>query len=172
MHKDGTHWFAVYCKPRQEQVALQHLQRQNFHCLLPMANNPYQRRRRNKRPGAEPLFPRYLFLNAAPDVQNMAVVRNTRGVVGLVRSGFELVTVPESVIQALQQQMCPETGLINLDPVPLEVGEKVRVFEGPLAGVEGILQERCSETRSLLLMSLMGRETTVKVDSLLLQRAG
>ena len=172
VHKDVTRWFAVYCKPRQERTALEHLQRQGFNCLLPMAENPYQRRRSARRSPAEPLFPRYLFLKARPDVQNLAAVRSTRGVVGLVRSGFELVQVPDEVIRALQARMQPDTGLIRLQPAPLGPGDRVLVFDGPLAGVEGILQAHSSAQRAVLLMKLLGRETTVQVDPLLLKRAG
>jgi hypothetical protein len=46
------------------------------------------------------------------------------------------------------------------------------VFDGPFAGAEGVLQERCGEARSLVLLELLGRQATLEVDSLLLQRAG
>ena len=97
----SPNWFAVYTKPRQEQVALLNLERQAFECYLTMAADPYQRgNARNKR-RHEPLFPRYLFLNAAPEVQSLATVRSTRGVVGLVRAGFELIKIPAPIISAL-----------------------------------------------------------------------
>jgi len=167
-------WFAVYTKPRQEREALRQLENQGFACFLPMAFNPFQKFApgRKKPPQGEPLFPRYLFLHAAPAVQNLATVRSTRGVHNLVRSGTRLVCVPETVIAQLRQRQDPDTGLIALDPAPLQAGEPVRVFDGPMAGAEGILAERQGEARSLLLMSILGRETTVAVDSLFLQRAG
>lgn len=164
-------WYAVYTRPRQEGIALDNLERQAFECFLPLADNPYQRRSRRAARRPEPLFPRYLFLLAAPDVQSLASVRSTRGVVGLVRAGHELVRMPDSVIDALRARQDPRTGLIALQPLPLQAGDAVRVFDGPLAGLEGVLQEHCSRTRSLLMLSLLGRETTVEVDSLLLQRA-
>lgn len=165
-------WFAVFSKPRGERHAQENLERQGFDCFLPLAENPYQRRNRRRTPRIEPLFPRYLFLKARPDVQNLASVRSTRGVVGLVRMGYQLIEVPERVINGLKARRHPDTGLIALDPVPLAEGEKVRVFDGPFAGAQGILQERCGERRSILLLSILGRETTLEVDSLLLQRAG
>ena len=156
MQSSEPSWFAVYAKPRQEQIALLNLERQGFHCFLPMAENPYQRRT-DKNPRHEPLFPRYLFLNAIPEIQNLATVRSTRGVVGLVRMGFQLVLVPERIIQGLQARMHPDTGLIKLDPVVLEEGDSVRVFDGPFAGARGILKERCGESRSMLLLNILGR---------------
>ena len=172
MKAGKSNWFAVVTKPRQEQVALQHLQRQGFECFLPMAENPYQRRRKNKQAIIEPLFPRYLFLNAIAAFQNLAPVRSTQGVVSMVRFGTELAVIPEDVINAIKQRIVPDTGLIEIQPVLIKAGDKVRVFDGPLTGISGIVQEKNSENRILLLMELMGRPTRVEVDPLTLQRTG
>jgi transcriptional antiterminator RfaH len=162
-------WYAVYTKPRQEQIALEHLERQNFHCFLPMAINPYQRRSA-KKPRIEPLFPRYLFLNVSPNQQSLGPIRSTRGVTNLVRFGTELATIPKNVIDFISQRCDEQTGLVKLEPAQLDVGDKVRVFDGPLAGIEGIFSERKGTNRALLLMKLLGTESTVEVDSLLLKK--
>ena len=172
VHQLSPSWFAVYTKPRQEHIALINLERQSFECFLPMAENPYQRRSTKNETRREPLFPRYLFLHALPEIQNLATVRSTRGVVGMVRAGIELITVSESVISGLRARICPETGMIALDPIPLNNGDKVRIFDGPFAGLEAVLREHRSETRSLLLLKMLGTDTTIEVDSLLLQRVG
>ncbi len=80
--------------------------------------------------------------------------------------------MPESIINAIKNRMDPATGLIRIKPVEVKAGDKVCVFDGPLAGVSGIVQERSSENRALILMELMGRPTAVEVDALLLQRTG
>jgi transcriptional antiterminator RfaH len=159
----------VYTKPRQERVALENLERQDFRCFLPMAINPYQRRSAKKL-RVEPLFPRYLFLNVIPDQQSLGPVRSTRGVATLVRFGMELARLPEVVIRAVNSRRDPETGLVKLDPVPVAPGDKVKVFDGPLAGLEGIFRERKGEKRALLMAKLLGTESTVEVDALMLQK--
>ncbi|MFC1690228.1 transcription termination/antitermination NusG family protein, partial [Pseudomonadota bacterium] len=73
MNNTKPSWFAVYTKPRQEHIALENLERQAFKCFLPMAINPYQRRSASKL-RIEPLFPRYLFLNANADQQSLGPV--------------------------------------------------------------------------------------------------
>ena len=171
MHSAVAHWFAVYTKPRQERQALEHLERQAYQCFLPLAENPYQRRSRKNAARIEPLFPRYLFLEAIPEQHNLAPVRSTQGVVCMVRSGIHLVIVPPTVIQALHARMNQQTGLIRIDPVPVQPGDRVRVFDGPLAGVEGLFCAANGEHRARLLIELMGRQTTVEVDRLLLQKA-
>jgi transcriptional antiterminator RfaH len=64
-----------------------------------------------------------------------------------------------------------ETGLIKIEPVSIKPGDKVRVFDGPLAGITGVVQETNSNNRAMILMELLGRPTTVKIDALNLQRA-
>ncbi len=165
-------WYAVVSKPRQEQIALDNLQRQGFTCFLPMAENPYQRRSKKQQQIIEPLFPRYLFLNAIATSQNLAPVRSTRGVISMVRFGIELAVIPDSIIRAIKNRMEPDTGLIKIKPVQIKAGDKVKIFDGPLAGINGIVTERNSENRALILMELLGRPTKVEVDTLILQKTG
>ena len=162
-------WFAVYSKPRQEQIALENLERQGFNCFLPMAINPYQRRSQKKL-RVEPLFPRYLFLNVIPDQQSLGPVRSTRGVATMVRFGYELAVVSEKIINTISQRCDPATGLVKLEPTPVNPGDTVKVFDGPMAGLEGIFRERKGESRALLLMKILGTESTVEIDTMLLQK--
>ena len=171
MQAQQANWFAVYTRPRQELIALENLQRQGFDCFLPMAINPYQRRSQTKL-RIEPLFPRYLFLNAAADQQSLGPVRSTRGVSTLVRFGVELAHVPETVIRAIRSRCDGDHGLVRLDPVQVQPGDKVRVFDGPLAGVSGLFQACSGEQRAQLLIEFMGRQTRVVVDRMLLQKTG
>lgn len=171
MQQPKARWFAVYTKPRQEGVAKDNLDRQGFDCFLPMAINPYQRRTRHGL-RVESLFPRYLFLNAVATQQSLRPVRSTRGVCTLVRFGIELAVVPDAIIYAIRNRCDHKTGLVRLDPVPIQPGDKVRVFDGPLAGVSGLFQACAGEQRAQLLIDFMGRQTRVEVDQILLQKTG
>ena len=170
MKPNQANWFAVVTKPRQEQIALENLQRQAFECFLPMAENPYQRRSKKQQKIVEPLFPRYLFLKAIAGFQNLAPVRSTQGVVSMVRFGTELAVIPEQIINSIKQRVSPDTGLINIQPPQMKPGDKVRVFDGPFSGLSGIVQEKSSERRIIILMELLGRPTKVQVETINLQR--
>jgi transcriptional antiterminator RfaH len=162
-------WFAVFTKPRQELIALENLQRQQFNCFLPMALNPYQRRTAGQL-RIEPLFPRYLFLHAIADQQSLAPVRSTRGVNSLVRFGMEMAEIPEAVIDLIRRRCDPETGLVRLDPARVGPGDIVRVFDGPLAGAEGLFEACSGDRRARLLIEILGRKTSVEVDRMMLQK--
>ena len=165
----SSNWFAVYTKPRQEHIALLNLEGQSFECYLPMAESPHHRHRARNKGRHEAMFPRYLFLNADMERQSLASVRSTRGVVGLVRMGFELIKIPASIIEGLKARVDSATGLIPLDSISLNKGDKVRVFDGPFAALEGVFKEYRGRTRSLLLLEVLGRETAVEIDARLLQ---
>lgn len=165
-----ANWYAVFTKARQEQIAAEHLERQHFECFLPMAINPYQRGSIKKHLRIEPLFPRYLFLKAIADQQSLGPVRSTRGVCSLVRFGMKLKTVPENIIRMIKARVQPESGLIELKPTAVRPGDRVRIFDGPFNGIEGILKAHTGAQRALIFMELLGTRSTVEVDSLLLQR--
>lgn len=170
MEAGQANWFAIVSKPRQEQTAFNHLRRQGYECFLPMAENPYQRRSKKNQPRVEPLFPRYLFLHAIAGFQNLAPVRSTQGVVSMVRFGTELAVVPDEVIEAIRQRIQPDTGLVKLEPARIKSGDRVKVFDGPLAGLNGIVQNHDGEKRTVILMELLGRPTKVQVNPMDLQK--
>jgi len=168
----STHpdWFAVYTKPRQEQIALANLEAQSFSCFLPMIEQPHRQGGARRKIRFEPLFPRYLFVHASPETQSMATVRSTRGAVGLIRAGHQLIRINPSVIADIRSRVDPDTGCIPVEPVCLRDGDNVRVFGGPLATLEGVFKEHRGQTRSLLLLEILGQETAVEIDRSLLQR--
>lgn len=166
----SSDWFAVYTKPNQEHTALTNLERQSFECYLPEGDRSVRRLCESRKRRNEPLFPRYLFLKATPAQQSLASVRSTRGVVDLVRAGIDLIRIPSAVINALRSRSHPETGLIRIDSETLDAGDPVRIFDGPFAALEGIFGEHRGQNRSLLLLEILGRRTSVEVDSRSLRR--
>ncbi len=171
MNENDHSWFAVYTKPRQEQIALANLERQAFECFLPMAKNRGQRRVTRSKSAFEPLFPRYLFLKANQEQQSLGAVRSTRGAVGLVSAGLQLNTVPDIVIDELKARVNPSDGLIPVNTDAIRDGDEVQVFDGPFAEMEGVFKEHRGRSRSLLLLEILGRKTAVEIDSRLLKRA-
>lgn len=159
-------WFVVHTRPRQEGKAENHLRRQGFSCYLPRANNPDRALGRSGRIG--PVFPRYLFLQADPDRQSLATVNSTRGVARLVRFGDRLARAPDWVIDRLRECTDVATGLVDLGPASFSPGDAVQVYRGPLAGLKAIFSAADGESRALLLVSLLGRqsEMTVPADCL------
>jgi len=157
----GEAWFAVLTKPRGEAIALQHLQRQQYHCFLPRVR--HQRRTgRGMQNTVEPLFPRYVFVRARGDGWTLGPVRSTRGVSGVVRFGGQAAHVPASVIAHILGRTGPD-GCVELDAPELRRGDPVRITEGPLAGMAAIFDSASGGERVRLLMEILGERVAVVV---------
>ena len=157
-------WFLVLTKASSEQLAVAHLARQGFETYLP-------RLRRRVLRGARwadrvvALFPRYIFLRLDLRTQALGPIRSTRGVAGLVKFGDEAAIVPDGVVASLRGRADPETGLHRLADERPRRGTPVSVIDGPLAGLEGIFERDTGEERAVILLSLLGRSTPVRVNS-------
>lgn len=158
---DRQAWFAVLTKPRNETVALTHLQRQGFDCFLPKVR--HQRRSlRGMQHTIEALFPRYLFLRARADGWTLGPVRSTRGVAGVVRFGNQAAHVPESVVAHIRSRI-DQDDCVQLDVPDLQVGDAVRVTEGPFAGMRAVFHSHSGVERVRLLMEVLGERVAVVV---------
>jgi transcriptional antiterminator RfaH len=147
------HWYAIYCKPREDERAEFHLERQAFEVFRP------KHRVRRKRRGQmttliESLFPRYLFIHLDDVAENWAPIRSTRGVGGMVRWGDQVPAVPDPVIDCLRENI-DEVGCVTTPQAGYKVGDKLLIQEGPFAGLEGLFQSRRGEDRVMVLLEVM-----------------
>lgn len=161
-------WYAIHTKPRSEEIAEENLVRQGFETYLPRC--VVSRRNRGKWVDRiEPLFPRYLFIRLDLERDNVAPIRSTRGVVGLVRFSNTPAPVPEGLVEKLKASANPETGLHALNAGGLEKGDKVRISEGPLSELDAVFLAWKGSDRALVLLSLLGKQNlvTVKKDKVI-----
>ncbi|GHC05713.1 transcription termination/antitermination protein NusG [Thermomonas carbonis] len=160
-------WFAVATKPRSEAIAFEHLTRQGYACLLPRVRR-VRRDATGMREKIECLFPSYLFLQADPDLESLAPVRSTRGAIGLVRFGSTPAQVPQDVIDRIRAQVDEDDGLVRLTAHGWLPGDRLRIADGPLSGIEGIFVADSGLERVRLLLDLLGtaREVIVPREQL------
>lgn len=165
IHKNPSEekkWYLVYTKPRQEELANQNLQRQGFNSYLPMAIQP--RRRDGKVISRiEPLFPRYLFISLDTKTDNWSPIRSTIGVSSLVRFGMNPAVVPTELVLMIEKRD-NEYGVQKLPIKEFETGDKVRITDGPMMGYEGIFLARSSQERVTILLSIVNKNTHVKLN--------
>jgi transcriptional antiterminator RfaH len=155
------HWYVVLTRSGLEAQAQAHLERQNYGVYYPRLL--CRRRRLGRRVQAiVPLFPRYLFAQLAVGVQDLAPIRSTRGVVGLVKFGGEYAVVSERVIEQLRGREDPRLRLHHLDD-RLKPNARVRVSSGPFYGLEGIFLHESGADRVTVLLNLLGRETPLQL---------
>ena len=163
MEHGGSRWYAVFCKPRQELIAQENLERQGFKVYLPRIRSR-QNRRGQWFDTVEALFPRYLFICIEPLRQSTDSVRSTRGAVGIVRFGGQPAVVPETVIDALLRCEDTGSGLFQDDRARFSPGEPIRLIGGPIVDVEGIFVQQDGANRVIVLMELLGKANKVRVN--------
>ncbi len=156
----GQHpWYAVRVRSRCEFVTAQDLRAKGYQEFLPT----YRSRRSWSDRVKEidmPLFPGYLFCRL--DGRQPYDVLNSPAVVNIVSAGREFVPVEEKEITGIQA-LC-RSGL-RLEPWPfLQVGRRILVERGPLAGAEGIVVEFKRECRLVASLSLLQRAVAAEID--------
>lgn len=151
------HWYAIHSKPRQEERALENLQRQGFEAWLPLMT--VEKVLRSKLVQVvEPMFSRYLFIRLDTEQTNWSPIRSTLGVSKLVSFGNRPAVVSDELIEALQQ--LPEQAPQRL----IQPGQQVKIVSGPLRGLEGIYQQADGELRAMVLIELLNKQHRIVTD--------
>lgn len=132
---DNSHWYALYTKPKQEARVAQQLQQRGLEAFLPQ----YTERRRE---GAhtQVLFPCYLFVRADLGRVGRSVLEWTPGLRGLVAFAGVPARVPEEAIALVRRQLAHLEAMGGFPKARFQPGERVRIKEGPLAGLEAIFE--------------------------------
>ena len=163
-------WYLVHTKARQEDTAITNLQRQNFRCYMPML---YVEKVRRGKPVvvAEPMFPSYVFvqLDTSGQGQSWSPIRSTLGVRELVKFGGHPPKVDAELINALHER----EQLQQSNPQALfAAGDKVVITDGPFAGIEAIYQTADAERRSMILLSMLNKPVSMRIEPGKLRKCG
>lgn len=138
-------WLVIYTRARSEKKIYDRLCRLGIDAYLPMQKVRKQWSDRKKWVH-EPLFRSYLFVRIDPtEYQTVLMVE---GVVRYIYFEGKPAIVPEKQIDDLRRLMNNE---ILLEYAPMvSKGERVAIRSGPMAGVEGVLQDFQGEKRVIL----------------------
>jgi transcription antitermination factor NusG len=153
-------WYAVTTKSRQEKVVasmLEYLEVPNF---LPLINEE-RRWSDRKQMVAMPLFQGYVFVRITTSGEFQLRVLKVPGVVDFVRSRSGPLGIPEKEIQDVRTVL---TYGVECSPHPfLKAGDRVRVARGPLAGIEGKLIRRGSQSKLVISIEMIQRSVAAIV---------
>jgi transcriptional antiterminator RfaH len=158
-------WIVVNSRPHQEIVAMRELRNQGFEVYLPLR----QYVNRKKVLVAAAFLPSYLFVHVTPYPQDWREIFSTRGVNGVLGcTPSRACGVQDRVVQRIRDQ--EEGGYIKMglaeDQAPQRYapGDRVKVAMGQHADVDALFLEHVDAKRALILVSLLGRDSNVRVD--------
>jgi transcription antitermination factor NusG len=152
-------WFAIAVKPRHDKAVARALANKGFETLLPLYKK--QHRYANRRTETElPLFPGYVF--CCFNILTRLPILTTPGVTHILGTGNTPIPLPENEIVSLQTAINAD---VPLQPFPfLQVGQRVRIEEGVLAGVVGIVIRFKQSLRLVLSVTLLQRSILLEID--------
>lgn len=157
-----NNWYLIYSKPKQEQRAQLNLANQGFESFAPLVTTSKIRGGKTAAV-TEPLFPRYIFLNSV-QTPNLALIRSTRGVAGLVKFGDKLASVSSALVHSLMQYQLAlhaESKTLTL----FKPGEKLEILTGPFAGLNAVFQYADGEQRSMILLNFLGQQLELSLPN-------
>jgi transcription antitermination factor NusG len=156
-------WYAIWTHSHFEQLVHDQLAAKGFQVFLPLMRQ-WSRRGGIRRLIPVPMFPGYLFVRHAIDKASYVEIAKTRGLVRILGARWDqLAPIADHEVDRLQRVVQND---LEVMPHPyLQEGQRVRINEGLLAGIEGILL-RTKAKRGLLVLSvdLLHQSVAVEVD--------
>jgi transcription antitermination factor NusG len=153
------HWYAAYTCAQHEKSVARQLQVRTIECFLPL----YEKlsRWKDRRMKVQlPLFAGYVFVRLSSQDKFRAL--QVPGMVRLVGFGGYPTPLPDDEIQALRDGLSASLGA---EPCPyVQIGRRVRVKSGALAGLEGTVLKKKSGLRFVVSLHLIQRSIAVEMD--------
>jgi len=152
-------WYALQLRTRWESSTATLLSGKGYQTFLPTFKT-LKRMRGKSCEVNSPLFPGYVFCRF--DAHRRLPVLLTPGVITVVGRGRIPIPVEDFEIEAVQKVV--SAGL-QVEPWPyLEVGQLVRIDDGALCGVQGILIGFKGARRIVVSISLLRRSVALEID--------
>ena len=155
-------WFVFYTKSRQEKKVDELLQRRGYESFLPLHSQLRQWSDRKKKV-LVPLFNSYIFVNVFE--HDVANVVQLPGIAWSIRHNGKPATLQANELVMIKRFI--ETGwLVDAEAYQEEIqlGEQVKVIDGPLKGTIGRLTHLANSSRLGVLLESIGQVITVEID--------
>lgn len=155
-------WYAVYTRSRHEQKVYGRLLKKNIETFLPLMERWSRRRDRRKRITL-PLFPGYLFVRVLMDACAEVDILKTDGVVRVLGNNGMPIPIPDEEIFAVRTLI--GSGMSAAPCAYLKEGMTVRVVNGPLIGIDGILLKTQPQKNHLVIsVHLLKESVSVEIE--------
>jgi len=156
-------WYAIWTRSHCERLVAQQLVAKGFQPFLP------EMAVRSRKPEAapivqRPMFPGYLFLKHTMEKRSYLEILKARGVVRILEGGWNRLTpIADEEMRAIERVI--ESGAQVLSHPYFNQGDRVRVVEGPLAGLEGLfVRDKKNRGRLVVSVNLLQTSVAIEVD--------
>ena len=169
-------WFVVHTYAGYEnkvksnlesRIASMNMEERIFEVVIPV-EDVIEFKNGKKQVVSKKVFPGYLLVRMDLDDDSWYVVRNTPGVTGFVGLGARPTPLSRKEVESILQVKAAgeaEAAKKTRPRLEYEVGESVRVREGPFADFTGTIAEINEDQLKLkVLVNIFGRETPVELE--------
>jgi len=156
-------WYAIWTRSHCERLVAQQLTAKGFQPFLPeMAVRP--RRADAAAVVQRPMFPGYLFLRHSMEKSSYIEILKARGVVRILEGGWHRLTpIADEEMHAIERVV--ESGAAVQSLPYFNQGDRVRVVEGPLAGLEGLfVRDKKNHGRLVVSVKLLQTSVAIELD--------
>ncbi|MBI4041165.1 MAG: transcription termination/antitermination factor NusG [Deltaproteobacteria bacterium] len=165
-------WYIVHTYSGHEEKAkkqleerIRSLKMQNFFSdILVPQENVVEIVKGEKKTTKKRFFPGYILVRMILTNKTWHVVKDTSKITGFVGSSTQPPSISDEEVKKLTRQI-DEGTLRSKVKTDFQVGDQVRVSEGPFANFNGVVEEVKPEKEKLkVLVSIFGRSTPVELD--------
>ena len=168
-----THsWYIVHAYSNFEKKVADSIKEQaaskgladHFEQVLVPTEDVVEIRRGQKRHSERKFFPGYVLVKMELNDETWHLVKNTPKVTGFLGNGNKPVPVSQTEVDRILNQV--QEGVERPKPtIQFEIGEQVRVMDGPFASFSGSVEEVDEErSRVKVAVSIFGRATPVELE--------
>jgi transcription antitermination factor NusG len=159
--RDGKReWYAVYTMSRHEKRVAAHCERIAIEHFLPLYTWRRSWKNRTTVDLQMPLFPNYIFVQLSPD--DHGPLMRLPGVLSTVGNAAGPVAIQDSEMEMLRRIMDGKA----IEPhAYITAGDKVRVKEGPLEGIVGVVLRKANGLRFIVTLDLIGKSVALDIES-------
>jgi transcription antitermination factor NusG len=158
LHNHLPQWFAIEIRHRFEKKVVAQLDGKGFRNYLPVLTEQHSWSDRPKKI-TYPLFPGYAFVSADESRASGQAILQTNGVIRFVTFAGIAAAIPNKQIDDLQL-LLKQKGKFSLHPF-VRSGQRVRIREGCLRGLEGILMQN---DKNKLVISIQSIERSLAIE--------
>ena len=153
-------WWVVKTKPHQEFKAEEALKRQGFNTYCPAIKKEIKQRCQFAIK-EQPLFSGYIFIIANDDAKkNIHLIRSTRGVMSILKTGESIISVSPEIIKALKIQ---ESQYLHSVESYFKPEANVIINQGIYKDTEAIYKMDKGSDRSIVLITLIQKQSLLCV---------
>jgi transcriptional antiterminator NusG len=121
-----------------------------------------------RHPVQRKVFPGYVLVRMDMNDETWYALRNTPGVTGFINIDNKPVPLADRAVQSIMKGMTAEQPVVKMS---FQIGDTVRIIDGPFADFRGEIDEINNEKGKIrVLVSFFGRETPVELDFLQAER--